>query len=173
MLRSGWMTTPTIGTTAHTFALLHQVCTGISEKVQTRMLAITAEIVVLERYVQRYILIRVLICTIYRERRACLLGRVTYPWVSVKSAVVQTYRAFRKISGRSGNRLHLKGFRGAKLGAKVCKRVQMCKRMPRSTPPLAPGGAQTPVLETRRVFRTPFLRNIIKILEKKGSGDRE
>ena len=52
-------TSPTI-----MFAPLHQVCTGISGKVQTRMLAITESILVLERYVQRYVLIRMVLCTI-------------------------------------------------------------------------------------------------------------
>ena len=47
-----------------------------------------------------------------------------------------------------------------------CKGVQMCKRLSRSTPPLAPGGAQTPVLRpvvhltpSRRQRTSPSLRN--------------
>jgi len=56
-------------------------------------------IVVLERYVQIYVLIRALIYTIYRERRACQQEWVTHPWVPVKTAVVQRYVGFRRICG--------------------------------------------------------------------------
>jgi len=46
-------------------APLHQVCTGISGKVQTKMPAEMVRIVPLEVDTERYVLIRVLICTIY------------------------------------------------------------------------------------------------------------
>ena len=46
-------------------APLHQVCTGISGKVQTKMLAGTVRIVPLEVDIERYVLIRVVIYTIY------------------------------------------------------------------------------------------------------------
>jgi len=113
------------------FTLLHQVCTGIPGKVQTMIPALTVAIVLLEVYVQRYVQIRILICTIYRERRACLQGRVTRVLVSVKSAVVQTCRIFWRISDGSENRLHLIVFHGANLGAKGCKCANDCPGQPR------------------------------------------
>ena len=71
--RSGWRTTPTIGATTRMFTPLHQVCTGIPGNVQTRILAGVAVILLSERYVQ----IRMVIYTIYRERRVCVQERVT------------------------------------------------------------------------------------------------
>ena len=108
------------------FTPLHQVCTGISGKVQTNIPAVTAIIVLLEVYVQRYVQIRVLICTIYRERRACLQGRATSHLVSVKSALVQTCRVFLRIFDGSANRLHMAVFRGANSGANGCKGANDC-----------------------------------------------
>lgn len=52
------------------FTLLHHVCTRILGKVQMEKTPGPERIVVLERYVQRYVLIRVFICTISWERRA-------------------------------------------------------------------------------------------------------
>ena len=52
------------------FTLLHHVCTRILGKVQMKKTPGPERIVVLERYVQRYVLIRVFIYTISRERRA-------------------------------------------------------------------------------------------------------
>ena len=73
------------------FAPLHPVCTRFSGKVQTRMRAMGVRIEVLERYVQRYVLIRIVVCTICTGNgeppRGGNPGRVP-----VKTAVVQTSR---------------------------------------------------------------------------------
>jgi hypothetical protein len=50
---SGWTTTPMMGTAIRMVALLHQVCTRIPGKVQTKKTIITERILVLERNVQR------------------------------------------------------------------------------------------------------------------------
>jgi len=57
------MTTAAMGRMGCMFALLHHVCTRIPGKVQTKITAITEGIWVLDRYVQRYVPLKVLICT--------------------------------------------------------------------------------------------------------------
>lgn len=152
--RSGWMMTVTIGTTKRMFAPLHRVCTGISRKVQTKKTTLTEKILVLERYVQ----IRIVICTSFRERRACLQGRVSQLRMPVKSVVVQTCWSSRRISAEYRNRLHLRVLMGAKLGAKVCKWVQMCKRPSRSTP------RTTSPSRSQRVSPSPRLRSAADVV---------
>ena len=129
-----------MGTTVRTFALLHLVCTRISGKVQTKKIAIAGRILILEIYVQRYVQIRIVLCTSYRERRACLQGQVSRLFVSVKPAVVQTCWISRRLSARFWNRLHPKVFGGAKLGANGCKGANDRPGQPRRSHPLAPGG---------------------------------
>ncbi|MFA7073253.1 MAG: hypothetical protein WC138_12195 [Methanoculleus sp.] len=116
--RSGWTKTPTIRTGVLMVSPFHQVFTRNPGKVKTKMPAIMVRIALLKRYVQRYVLIRVLIYTDFQERRACLRERVTRLLVSVKSAVVKTYPVFGIITGRSENRLHMADFPGVNPGVK-------------------------------------------------------
>ncbi|WP_292522454.1 hypothetical protein [Methanoculleus sp.] len=85
---------------------------------KTKMPAIMVMIALLKRYVQRYVLIKVLIYTDFRERRACLRERVTRLLVSVKFAVVKTCPVFGIIIGGSGILPRLAGFLGVNQGVK-------------------------------------------------------
>ena len=79
------------------FTRLHHVCTRIPGKVQMKKMPILVVIVVSKRDIQRYVLIRVFIYTISRERRARPQEWVTPPRVPMKSAVVQRYVKFRRV----------------------------------------------------------------------------
>jgi hypothetical protein len=92
-------------------------------KVQMKKMPILVVIVVSKRDIQRYVLIRVFIYTISRERRACPQEWVPHPRVPVISAVVQRYIEFRRICPRSPDGGYSEVFPGVKIGAKKCKRV--------------------------------------------------
>jgi hypothetical protein len=77
------------GKSSRTFAPLHQVCTGISEKVQTKMPAKTMTILLSDVYIERYVQIRIVLCTICTGNGEPPAG-ATRVRVPVKSGVVQT-----------------------------------------------------------------------------------
>ena len=60
-------------------------------------------ILLLEIYVQIYVLKRVLICTVYQKHGSRTRERVIHLPVPVKSVPVQTYRLFARMCPRSGN----------------------------------------------------------------------
>ena len=73
-------------------APLHQVCTGISGKVQTKMPAEMERIALLEVHRERYTDQSAHLHHLHKDQRASLQGQVTRAGVPVKSALVQTSR---------------------------------------------------------------------------------
>jgi len=96
-----------------TFAPLHQVCTGISGKVQKNMPAIPGRILELEVDIEIYVQIRIVICTIYTRNGEPPRGGATRARVPVKSALVQTSRRYPKTAGGSGKWVQYGVIRGA------------------------------------------------------------
>lgn len=130
--RSGIGASPSI-----MFAPLHPVCTRFSGKVQTRMRAMGVRIEVLERYVQRYVLIRIVVCTICTRNGEPPRGGNPGPGAcenrgGANVAVIPEGR--RQIREMDAIRGYLWCKSGCKRGARGCKGVN----------PVNPGGQERP-----------------------------
>ena len=119
------------------FAPLHQVCTGISGKVQTKIPARTMTILLSEVHIGRYVQIRIVICTIYTRNGEPPRGGNPGPGAceircgANIPAIPEERRRIRKMGAIRG---YSRCKSGCKRGARGCKGVN----------PVNPGGQERP-----------------------------
>lgn len=125
------------GKPSRTFAPLHQVCTGISEKVQTKMPARTMTILLSDVYIERYVQIRIVVCTICTGNGEPPRGGNPGPGAcEIRTganipAIPEDRRQIREMGAIPD---YFWGKSGCKRGAKGCKRCN----------PASPGGQERP-----------------------------
>ena len=129
------------GKPSRTFAPLHQVCTGISEKVQTKMPAISERILELDIDLERYVQIRIVVCTICTGNGEPPRGGNPGPGACENrgGANVLEVPGYLRLIGEYGavwgySRCNIKCKRGA----------NGCKGVTRTISPVNPGGQERP-----------------------------
>ena len=125
------------GKPSRTFAPLHQVCTGISEKVQTKMPARTVTILLSDVYIERYVQIRIVVCTVCTGNGEPPRGGNPGPGACENrgganvAVIPEDRRQIRKMGAIPG---HLWCKSGCKRGARGCKGVTRPAPPARSNP---------------------------------------
>ena len=125
------------GKSSRTFAPLHPVCTRFSGKVQTKMPARTVTILLSDVYIERYVQIRIVVCTICTRNGEPPRGGNPGPGACENRGganvlvIPEDRRQIRKMGAISGN-LWCKS--GCKQGAKGCKGLN----------PVSSGGQERP-----------------------------